>query len=336
MAARQSAPVLGAMCNAGEMPDRAEATARPGRWEVSFGYRYQKSFRHFVGTVEQKHREEEDSAIVNRIHLFDVGISYQLTRRWSLHGSVPFLRATRLRPRELDLPNFPNAPDQIFRAAGLGDISVGARAWLFRPPTEGHGNIAIGISAKFPTGNPGVINTVETATGPRTRPVDQSIQPGDGGYGFALDVQAFKSFDRWTAFFTGTYLFNPQATNGVQTFRSRPSEAIMSIPDQYLYRGGIGYAVPGVRGLAVNVAGRIEGVKVTDAIGSSEGFRRPGYTLSVEPGFIYASGPNTWSMSIPVAVRRNRKRSVADIRDGRHGDAAFADYLITFGYARRF
>ena len=34
-------------------------------------------------------------------------------------------------------------------------------------------------------------------------------------------------------------------------------------------------------------------------------------------------------MSVPIAVRRNWQRSVSDILVGGHGDAAFADYLIT-------
>ena len=75
---------------------------------------------------------------------------------------------------------------------------------------------------------------------------------------------------------------------------------------------------------------------VRDLIGKSDGFRRPGVAVSLEPGLIYTKGKNTWSFSVPVAVYRNRKKSVPDITDGRHGDAAFADYLILVGYSRRF
>jgi hypothetical protein len=39
---------------------------------------------------------------------------------------------------------------------------------------------------------------------------------------------------------------------------------------------------------------------------------------------------------MPIAVERNRRRSVTDIADGRHGDAAFADNLLIIGYSRRF
>jgi hypothetical protein len=43
-----------------------------------------------------------------------------------------------------------------------------------------------------------------------------------------------------------------------------------------------------------------------------------------------------FSCNIPVAVERNRKKSVADYQNGRHGDAAFADYTLMFSLSRRF
>jgi hypothetical protein len=81
---------------------------------------------------------------------------------------------------------------------------------------------------------------------------------------------------------------------------------------------------------------RIEGVPVRDLIGKSNGFRRPGYAMSVEPGLEYFRARDTWSIAVPVAVRRNRERSVSDILVGGTGDAAFADYFITLGYSHRF
>ena len=54
VAARQGGPMVGSMC-AGEH-GTAGSPASPGRWEVSFGYRWLNSFRHFVGDVEQPQR----------------------------------------------------------------------------------------------------------------------------------------------------------------------------------------------------------------------------------------------------------------------------------------
>ncbi len=111
----------------------------------------------------------------------------------------------------------------------------------------------------------------------------------------------------------------------------------MSVADQYIARAGVIVPVSEWRGLSVSFGGRLEGVPVRDIIGKSNGFRRPGYGISVEPGVNYVhKGRDIWSLSVPIAVSRNRRRSVTDIRDGRAGDAAFADYLIVMGWSHRF
>ena len=213
---------------------------------------------------------------------------------------------------------------------------VSARAWLWRPPTESRQNIAVGFGMKLPTGKPDVQDTVPTSQGPVTRVVDQSIQLGDGGWGIMASTEMFKVVKRATLYASGIYLSNPQATNGVQTGRGRPSEAIMSIPDQYLVQAGVTHPVPKSEHFAVSFGGRLEGIPVRDIFGSSEGFRRPGYVLSVDPGVIYVQGRNTLSFNVPVPLERNRRRSTSDIIDGRHGDAAFADYLLIVSYTRSF
>ena len=206
------------------------------------------------------------------------------------------------------------------------------------PKQSRKGNIALGLSLKIPTGNEGVKDTVQTSTGPRTVVVDQSIQLGDGGWGFTLSADAYKPFRKLTVYATALYLFNPRDTNGVPTGRGRPSEAIMSVADQYLARGGV--VVPLKRGeswiVSASMGARIEGVPPRDFFGKSNGFRRPGYSIAVEPGMTFVRGNDVWSMSVPIAVKRNRQRSVSDWLVGGHGDAAFADYLITVGYSRRF
>ena len=72
----------------------------------------------------------------------------------------------------------------------------------------------------------------------------------------------------------------------------------------------------------------------------NNGFRRPGYVVSVEPGVSYMLKNFTLSANVPVALIRNRTRSLTDIADSTptsyvHGDAAFADYLINFNLAWR-
>jgi hypothetical protein len=297
----------------------------PGRWRVGVGYRWQDSFRHFSGDVEQHERLEQDTQMQNKVHLFDLSLSYHLTRRWSLNMSAPFMNAHRINHRT----------EGVTSSAGLGDMSFGAKFWIWRPPTESRQNIQVGISIKTPTGKPNVTSQIKGGTAASTNPttVDQSIQLGDSGTGFAIDYLAYKALPaRFTLFSTGVYLFNPRNTYTATT----PNARVLSVPDQYLFRGGIVYAVPKLRGVALSFAGRDEGVPARDLIGREDGFRRPGYAVSVEPGLEFIRGRNLWSFSYAIAVHRDRTRSVPDIRNDTHGDAAFADGVLIFGYSRTF
>ena len=301
---------------------------RPKRWQISVGYRFQPSSRHFVGTVEQKQREVANNQIQNTYHLFDVSVERQITRRWSATASMPILFAYR---------NQLYNPRGEYRVRSIGDITIGGRAWILKPPTESGGNISIGMSLKLPTGKYNATGLAVSGSQTIIATADQSIQAGDGGTGFSLEMQAFKPFYfRTMVYLAGAYLFNPRDINGVTTNRNQPLERYMSVSDQYLYRGGISRAVPKVPGLFVTFGGRMEGVPVRDAFGKSNGFRRPGYAISADPGFLYAFGGNVFSCNVPWAIERNRRASVPDITRGAHGDAAFADFALILGYTRRF
>ncbi|HVJ08866.1 MAG TPA: hypothetical protein VM554_10805 [Acidisarcina sp.] len=295
---------------------------------VTVGFRTYSSFRHYVGTDYQLIREQKHNAVLNHVDLYDFAINYQVTPRWSLIADVPALTATRRQQGNVN----------VYRSGGIGDVTVGAQAWVFRPPTESQGNINFSASLKLPTGINDAKGTTILANGQKQlRPFDESIQPGDGTWGFALGTEAYKKlyFDT-IGYFTGSWLFNPQDTTGVKQFRSAPGEGVISAADQYLWRGGFSHAVPRIRGAALSIGGRMEGVPVRDAFGSSNGFRRPGYVISIEPGLIYSRGRNMWNVSGPWAMERNRKISVTDIANHSHGDAAFADYTVIASYTRTF
>jgi hypothetical protein len=308
--------------------------SRRGQWQLSMGFRKQRSHRHFVGTVEQKEREEQGTEIVNDIYLWDVALTYNFTARSSMTVSVPIQNATRVSPARFNSAGVQTSPKAVSHGSGVGDISVSGRMWLLDPGREipPRQNISLSFGVKLPTGNEGVTDVVNG----RTVVVDQSIQLGDGGWGFALGTDMYKRVWRTTLYGSGVYLFNPRNTNGVRTGRGRASEAIMSVSDQYLARGGALFAVPKARGWTASVGFRMEGVPVRDAFGKSEGFRRPGYAISFDPGVNYMRRKDTWSFSVPIPIERNRRRSTSDIIDNRHGDAAFADYLLVVGWSHRF
>lgn len=338
--------------------------AKPDSWTAALSWRYQMSDRHFRGSHEESERQAEGSEVINWIHIFELALTRQYTDRWSVTLGIPYFineRSNAIRDPSLPDNQFGNSPVVArtrTQARGIGDITVVPRRWMFDPATHANYNIALGCGVKFPTGDPGVedvfqvrVDTPGTTTEPfvlenEVRTVDQSIQLGDGGFGVILDLQGFWRFANGKAasYVTGTYLINPEDTNHVPTFRGGSnallpgapgSEAFMSIPDQYLYRVGATWFPSPLVGLSLGV--RWEGVTVHDLVGDDTGFRRPGYAFSVEPAVSYTKGEHTFSLQVPVAAHRNRKHSVPDLEvPPRHGDAAFADYVIIAGYFRRF
>jgi hypothetical protein len=338
--------------------------AKPDTWSAALSWRYQKSNKHFRGAEEQHERKAEGSEVINWIHMFELAVTRHLTERWSLTVGIPYFLNERSNPlRDPSQPdnqfgNDPVVARTVTQARGVGDITVVPRRWMFEPATHADWNVQLGCGVKFPTGDDNVqdtrqvrIDTPGTTTEPFAvenvvQTVDQSIQLGDGGFGVVLDTQGFWRFagDDAAAFLTATYLVNPEDTNDVATYRggnaalvpgTPGSEAYMSVPDQYLYRVGATWFPHASTGLSLGL--RWEGIPVNDLVGDSNGFRRPGYAFSIEPGVNYTKGPHTFSLLVPVASHRNRKKNVPDLEvPPRHGDAAFADYVIIGGYFRRF
>lgn len=338
MAARASAPVVGA---------QGSPYLEPDHWQFSFGWRHQYSDKHFIGSDHQQARDSLHSQVKNDINLFDFGFTYGWSADTTISVSIPYLIAER--SSRSTIPNSTETYRNNVSARGIGDVSVVARKWLLDVETHTDENIALGLGVKLPTGQDNAQDTFVVTSGSppaltnQSRTVDQSIQPGDGGWGYVLDGQAFTRLGNFTPYFSGSYLFNPRGTNGVTTWRFPSTtnkaaryEKVMSVADQYLARLGTMIAIPDMDGLAFGIGGRIEGVPVRDIIGSDRGFRRPGFAISAEPQLVYAHEKDVYSLSVPYALYRNRQRSVADQKAGTHGDAAFADYMILFSWSRRF
>ena len=221
MAARSSVPVLGALCSSSDPVEGGSSTHDENwwsahHWTVSGGYRYQHSFRHFVGTTEQVQREIQQTAVVNYLNLFDASVTYQVNPRWSLNIGIPIIVASRNYDHQLfqTLLHVPGAPDQVTHSRGIGDLSLSAEFWVVRPPSEKGRNIAFSFGAVLPTGDYQAKGTVATVNGPATVYLDQSIQPGAGGYGLMVGTQAFQRVRRAVLYASGSYLVTPQQSNG--------------------------------------------------------------------------------------------------------------------------
>lgn len=316
-------------------------------FQLSVGYRWLNSDRHFTGSHENKERQEEGSEVINKSHFTDVTLSYAFNPRFSAAFTIPFVlhdRSQVVRSNDTERTILQRFHTQ---SSGIGDVRLEGSGWIIDPANHPKGNILLGIGLDMPTGEKDAKDTFQVFRNGQIvaeeRTVDQSIQPGDGGWGILLSLYGYQQIvPRLNAFVNGAYTITPEEKNGVPTYRSNPFEAEMSIADTYMGRVGLEYVVWPKHGLTLSLAGRIEGVPVYDAIGGSEGFRRPGFAIAIEPGIM--ASYKSWSCGLyaPVALYRNRERSVPDKQQTaatgtfRHGDAAFADYLIVFNLTKRF
>jgi hypothetical protein len=328
---RQNAPVFGA---------DEQIVFTPGEWILAFNYRGSKANDHYNGTQFQYQRETLNNYVDNSQQLYDFAATYTVTERFSLFGSIPVVNATWSIPEPAQPPLGPRREQN---ASGIGDVSALARFWLMDPAKHPRGNVSAAIGVKAPTGKYGVEDEYPDLSGTNKtlKAVDQSIQPGDGGWGAIFDFQAYKRLKPVTFYGSGSYLANPRDTNGTPSiivglgFGANPAFADLlenSVPDQYVARAGAAFPVK-KDFFTMSIGFRIEGVPRYDLLGDSHGWRRPGYETYVEPGFLFNHGRSTWSIYVPRGLVRNRRPNPYT---GTPGDATFPDYVVVVGFSYRF
>jgi len=315
----------------------------PSKWVLNVNNRYFKSFRHFVGTKEQKQRVADGSEVINRSYTLDLTLTRNLNKWWSVSIDAPLLDNSRSSLYEHDRKNRFST-----HSFGLGDIRISGYRWILDPGKTPKGNIQVGLGIKLPTGDFNYQDVFHKNDSTLVLgPVDQSIQLGDGGTGFSTELNAFYNFSKSVSFYSNLYyLFSPREQNGTLTSRGgipsaasiKNSSFVMSVPDQYLIRAGFNFTA---KNFTASIGFRDECLPSQDLIGGSKGFRRPGYILSLEPGLTYNFKKFNLYAYVPVALQRNRTQSYADKFQTKltgvysQGDAAFADYTVNIGCSFR-
>jgi hypothetical protein len=328
----------GGVCTMDEHPD---SSIKSGAWLFNSNTRYYKSFRHFVGKQEQFQRIDVlHNNVINKVVTQDFGFTRIFNDRWSLAIDIPY--ADNSRSQVSGGTRFST------HSFGLGDIRVTGYYWLLNPAKVHSGNIQVGLGAKFATGAYNLQDYFLQANGSKVLgPLDQSIQLGDGGTGISAEVNAYYNLSHKFGFYGNFfYLANPRDVNGTPRSATAASATaiattgdIESVPDQMLIRAGASLAV---KRFDFSLGFRDDCLPVRDLLGSSDGFRRPGYILSAEPGITYRFKNIAIYGFVPIAIIRDRTQSVPDIRATAltgtytHGDAAFADYVVNIGITVKF
>ena len=315
-------------------------------WSLNSNLRYFKSFRHFVGTDEQKQRVQQGTQVINHVYSLDLTLSKDINSYWSVAVNLPIVSNTRSSLYEHDKKKRYDT-----KSFGLGDARFAVYRWLLNPDKQLNfkRNIQVGLGIKLPTGDYKYQDHFHITDSTQVLgPVDQSIQLGDGGTGFTLELNGFTAlYKNLSAYGNFYYLVNPREQNGVSTSRGGTTSAssiangsdVMSVPDQFMWRVGVNYMI---KKFSFAAGVRDECLPVHDLVGGSNGFRRPGYIISVEPSVSYKLKNFTAYVTVPFAVKRDRTQSVPDKIRTRltgvytQGDAAFSDYTINIGCTFKF
>jgi hypothetical protein len=307
----------------GAMITDSSGYLEPKDWNVNVAYRWFESDRHFVGGQEQKHRQANGTQVINNSHFYDVSATYAWSKRLNTTLTFPFVSHNRSSLYE----HLGNNSGQRFstQSSGLGDMRLSASYWIINPNADHQRwNVSFGAGLKAPTGDYKARDIFNRSSGPTERYVDSSIQPGDGGWGYNLEMQGFFHIKgNLSAYANAFYLFNPEG---------RVEATGFSIPDSYMARTGLDYRLERVKGLVLSLGARVEGVPGRDVFGNSRGSRRPGYSMAVEPGVTFSKGRFTGTLTVPVAFEHRRTMTYGATR---LGDSAFADFTINTSFSVR-
>jgi hypothetical protein len=315
------------------------------QWEFSADYRWlhSRDADFFVGTARTPAppalQPPGGQGIRIDLHTVSLGLTYAVTDRVRVSLAAPF-QTGRLSFIEDD------GARHTEQVTDLGDVTVTGSAWLFSPRSGPRGNVMLGLGLKMPTGSHRDSIEFFTKTGPAQRVADPSIQPGDGGWGIIMQLQAFQQvLPGALVYLSASYLLNPRVQTeatigrpiGLPGNSAAGTPYHLSVPDAYTVRSGVSYAVAPQWGLSASLGGRLDGVPVEDLVsGGDANFRRPGYTVFVDLGLDLSRGSNTFTLNVPVRAHADRRANLYDRIVDVQGGGNLAKFQVLAGYAHRF
>lgn len=314
-------------------------------WEFSADYRWLHSHDRdfFVGTAQTPAppalQPPGGEGIRIDVHTITLGLTYAVTDRLRVGIAAPFQTGSLSTIHD-------DGARHAQRVTDLGDVSITGGAWLFDPRSGPSGNVMLGLGLKMPTGSHRDSAQFVTKTGPARRVADPSIQPGDGGWGILLQLQGFRQvFPGALAYLSASYLLNPRVVTEATIGRpiGLPGDPAvgtpyhLSVPDAFTVRTGVSYTVAPQLGLSASLGGRLDGVPVEDLVnGGDANFRRPGFSVFVDPGLDLTRGSNTFTVNVPLRLHADRRANLYDRIVNVQGGGNLAKWQLLAGYSHRF
>ena len=283
-------------------------------WLININSRYFSSFNNYIGKTKQNTPKQDES--VNHVYTMDFVVTRNLANGWSLSFSLPFAANSRTSSLEHGGAGTTRHTTHSF---GAGDVSFVAYKWLLKPAVKQKWNVQLGLGIKFPTGAFAYTDFFYRNDTTRVlAPVNASIQLGDGGTGIVTELNTFYFFSNaFSVYGNFYYLISPRDQNGVSplfgrtptSLQLRTGGTVISVTDIYSLRAGFDYIL---KQFIFSAGIRDEGIPVYDLVGGSEGIRRPGYNLSIEPGITYVMKKVSVYAYVPVFIQHTILQSVPD------------------------
>lgn len=299
-------------------------------WQIGIAVRRVATNRFFVGTQEDPTKAPAGQPLYLRLNSADVSFTYATSARLSVTLVVPMSYST-------GSSVYPDLQRHQVSSTGIGDINVMGNLWLGAPAAHLKGNVLVGFGIKAPTGRNDVLGNTYDAQGNVSQvPLVQTLQLGDGGWAVPLQIQTFRQvLPKGSVYVSGFYSVSlTQHTDVLFPAENR----LWAAPDVYSLRTGFSYGIKNEPAISMSLGGRMDGTMVSNLVGGrTDYYRKPGYTMYVDPGFALQRGPMQFTLNVPVRVRHNYMSML--INNGqtvRGGAGGVSDYVVYAGFSRRF
>ena len=308
----------------------------PIKWLVNVNTRYSEFHKTYESSDEVEVPPENQP--YSNTFILDFAVTRFYDRGWSVTVDIPIMSGMRETWQEHGGINGDKVKHRT-NSFGISDIRIAGYKWLFDVTEVHRGNIQLGLGLKLPTGDYKYQDFFYETNGKVSAPVNPTIQLGDGGLGITTEVNTFYTINKLVNLYANAfYLLSPRDINGTSSRNPAPvpySQAeidaganINSVPDAYTLRGGANFTV---KDLVLWGGVRLEGSPVHDVVGESNGQRRAGYSVSIEPGLNYNFKKSMIYLFAPIPVYRRMMQTIPDKELGRPSRGGMTDYLIFVG-----
>jgi hypothetical protein len=300
-----------------------------GEWRLALAYRRLESNQWFIGSTDASSRAPGGQSPVIKIHTFVANVAYSVNERISAELSIPISTGSFSR-------KWADGVVHQQSATGVGDLTLMGETWILTPRSHPRGNIEVGLGVKAPTGSHTIGSQFYTRNSAVDFPADQTIQPGDGGWGLIVQSEGFRQLsERTFAYASGSYMASPKAHTDVPLIPD--STTYWAVPDVYSARLGGAFAVLPDQGLTMSLGGRVDGIPIHDLLGGGDEttIKRTAYVIFAEPGLSLTRGKGTFTLSVPYRLKVNREKSLYEQRTNGTNGGGFAKFLVFASYSHR-